>query len=222
MALNWVQVTTKVFRYDGEQGSAIYHAGDWLQMRNADMLRYIAEGKVTTPVNVLKQQFDFSKCGVLWRGRDVRLPALEQWDIQQQAATEPRLPWPYTLLAHADATCTAETAALGFLRVTPDGPHGWELAALLYAELPTVAARYPHTAEAVTAVLGTADVLLYDPARVWVRRTPATEGVMAAWQAHTAAGLPEAVALTLALYQSAAQIVTLPPAWVGTLGPGKL
>jgi len=238
---HWVQAQTPFSRFDEMGALKKYQPGDWFEVRNQELLRLQAEGKVRTTREILGATFDFSRCGVLWRddtpadglteqmrematrGSRHSIAQLDEYGIAVKFSDSLSLPWEYTLVACAPVTVTAQNVALGFVRIEKtDDWENWEMAACLAPGLPLAQARGTDAERAATLkAIGDLRIPLYDVALVWVRKTKATQALIADWAKALSAGADEQHAFIRALYTRRVKMCTLPPGWVGA-SPGLL
>jgi hypothetical protein len=223
MGKHWVQAQTPFSRYDENGVLKRYNPGDWLEVRNQELLELEAQRKVLTTASILKQTFDFSDCGVLWRtiAQPPALIGLQEYGIPVVIDAAPRLLWKYTAIAAAGSALTAQNIALGFARIEDgQGFETWEIAAQLAEGLP-LAERHGTAEERAStlAVVGDLRIPLYDVTLMWVRATAVTRELIAAWGAELATGADERHAFARALYTRRVHLCTLPPRWIGA-SPG--
>ena len=239
MGKHWVQAQAPFSRFDEAGILKVYQPGDWFEVRNQELLRLQAEGKVRTTREILSATFDFSACGVLWRGdtnwdgltdsmRELAvrgshhtITQMREYGIAVQFSNTISLPWEYTLLACAPVTVTTQNIALGFVRIEKGAEwETWELAAQLADGLPLAEARGTDEERAATLeAIGDLRIPLYETSLLWVRKTKTTQALIDAWAAELAAGADEQHALARALYTRRVKMCTLPPRWVGA-SPG--
>lgn len=211
----WVKCIKQVADWSAGKRKVL-QPGDWLQVAADEALRLVATGQALTAASELQRTFDFTQTGLLfWGGAPVAAP--DDLALTARSADFPALPWDYTLLATRPTA--SMTAALGFLHLKATcGGTAWELAAQLLPDLPLASARGPETARAATlAALGDLRLPVYDTGLLWVRRTPATLDLVAAWTAELQAGADAEHAFLRVLYTRRVLLKTLPPAWVGVL-----
>ena len=225
MARHWVQTQTVIRRYDEGGATKLYNPGDWFEVRNQELLQLQALGQIRTTAEALKATFDFSQCGILWRGSLTSLdaPRLQEYGIATEESATLALPWKYTLLGHPPAVLTAQNIALGFVRIE-DGKDwdAWEMAACLADGLPLAQAHGSDAEKQRTLdVVGDLRIPLYNTTMLWVRRTDTTAALIADWEAELNAGADERHAFARALYTRRVRMCTLPPNWVGA-APGPL
>jgi len=224
MAKHWVQACTVLTRVTEDAQRVTYQPGDWFECRNVELLTLQACGKIRTVPEILRATFDFTHAEILWRGPQQRVGALDEYGIRERVALEPadlRLEQRYTLIARPGAVIAPNSAALGFLRIEErTGYDAWEGAGCLMACLRLANAYGSAEEQASTlAALGDLRVPLYDTKLLWMRKTEATEDLLAAWSAELADGADEAHAFARALYARRVLWFTLPPNWVGAARP---
>lgn len=224
MAKHWVQARTVLTRVTEDAQRVTYQPGDWFECRNVELLTLQASGKIRTVPEILRAMFDFTHTEILWRGPQQRAGTMSEYGIHERVALEPadlRLEQRYTLIARPGAVITPNSAALGFLRIEERaGYDAWEGAGCLMAGL-RLANTYGSAEEQAhtLAALGDLRVPLYDTKLLWMRKTEATEDLLAAWSEELADGADEAHAFARALYARRVLWFTLPPDWVGTARP---
>ncbi len=224
MAKHWVQARTVLTRVTEDAQRVTYQPGDWFECRNVELLTLQASGKIRTVPEILRAMFDFTHTEILWRGPQQRAGTMSEYGIHERVALEPadlRLEQRYTLIARPGAVITPNSAALGFLRIEERaGYDAWEGAGCLMAGL-RLANTYGSAEEQAhtLAALGDLRVPLYDTKLLWMRKTDATENLLAAWSEELADGADEAHAFARALYARRVLWFTLPPDWVGTARP---
>ena len=224
MAKHWVQACTALTRVTEDGQRVTYQPGDWFECRNVELLTLQACGKIRTVPEILRAMFDFTHTEILWRGPQQRAGTMSEYGIHERVALEPadlRLEQRYTLIARPGAVITPNSAALGFLRIEERaGYDAWEGAGCLMAGL-RLANTYGSAEEQAhtLAALGDLRVPLYDTKLLWMRKTDATENLLAAWSEELADGADEAHAFARALYARRVLWFTLPPDWVGTARP---
>lgn len=220
MANHWVQARQVVTRTTEAGQRVTYQPGDWFECRNAELLRLQAEGKILTAPDILRATFDFTRAEILWRGAPAILGVLGAYGIAERVARDPadlRLEREYTLIAQPGAITAPTTAALGFLRVEArDGYDAWDGAGCLMDGQP-LARDYGSAVEQARTLAAAGDLRLplYDTGLLWLRRTPATDELIAAWAAELADAADPAHAFARALYTRRVLWFTLPPRWVG-------
>jgi hypothetical protein len=223
MGKHWVQARVVIHRYADDGTYKTYQAGDWFEVRNQELLQLQAAHQINTTAEILKATFDFTQCGVLWRGAPGHTAALDVYGIASRTTSTLDLPWFYTLLALPATVLSAQNIALGFLRVEDVADwENWEIAACLQSGLPLAADRSTDAERAATlAAVGDLRIPLYATGCLWVRRTVTTAALLAAWDAELRAGADPDQAFVRALYTRRVRVCTLPPDWVGAT-PGPL
>ena len=217
MGKHWVKATKTVIRHDMGGAYRTYQPGDWFQVRNQELLQLLAKRLVDTTAHIIRDEFVGKDTGVLVLP-DAKAPkGLSAFGIAEKAALVPELPWKRTMIMSGKASVTIESAALGLMRVdTDDDFPGWEMAAMLASE--TQLARDVGSKadkERTLELIGGLDVPIYDTGLVWVRRTPATQGVIELWCKELATGADPRHAFIRAIYCQGVKLCTLPAEWIG-------
>ena len=217
MGKHWVKAIKPVIRHDLKGAYRTYQPGDWFQCRNQELLELLARTLVDTTAHMIREEFDGKDSGVLSLSGARAPKALDAFGIKYKEALVPELPWKRTLIMTGNAATTIESAALGLMRVDTgaDFP-GWEMAAMLASE--TQLARDVGSKadkERTIELVGGLDVPVYDTGLIWVRRTPATQGVIKLWSKELALGSDPKHAFIRAIYCQSVKLCTLPAEWIG-------
>jgi hypothetical protein len=217
MAAHWVKALKTITRYDLTGAYRTYHAGDWFQANNQEMLELLAEGKIQTNALDIKNNFVGCDMGVLIRGGNVPDDLFTCYGIEVRHSEAFDLPWERTALWDVRVPMTAECIALGLMRV--DGREeapAWEMAAMLTSQ--SQMARDVGTKDERARTLETLGDLrlpVYKTGILWVRRTQATEEVIQLWRAEVEAGAEERHAFLRTIYTRRLLLNTLPADWIG-------
>jgi len=217
MGKHWVQAIKPVTRHSLEGAYLTYYAGDWFECRNQELIELMQAGAVRTTADVLRVEFAGDDSGVLLLPGALPPAGLDHYGIETREAGALCLPWERTLVMSAGAGCTAETVALGMMRLAPDDYPAWELVVKLASF--TRLARDVGSAEeqALTlAALGDLQLPVYDTRLLWVRRTEATEEVIQLWRAEVEQGHDPQHAFLRVVYTHPVALNTLPADWVGS------
>ena len=217
MGKHWVKALKPIARYDFAGAYKHYHPGDWFEVHNQELRELLEQGQIATSPDVLRQEYDLRKAGVLLRGGVVEIAGLAEYGIQFACSERLELRWPLTLLTGLPLRLSAYGAALGFTRIVERAEDvAWEMA-LPLASSTRLARDVGDAAEQAKtlATLGDLRLPLYDTGIVWVRKTPATEEVIQLWQEELDGGADELHAFLRVLYTHPVLLCTLPEDWIG-------
>jgi len=162
------------------------------------------------PSRLSSQQI--KQCGVLAWGGSTR-PVLGKLQVTHGKLS---LPYALTLLWKPGLKIDYQAAMRGFTRLCSprDLRQAWEILAMLVDQnlLASVVGSEKERAWTLDEV-GDLRLPVYDVRVLWVRRTGATERVVARWASEVEQGADEQHAFLRALYAERAMLCTLPPAW---------
>ena len=154
-----------------------------------------------------------AQCGVLVRG-----PAGTTPPVSKLQATCGKLSLPYaqTLIWKPGTKINRQAIMRGFSRLLSPGDVNqlWEMLAMVVDKdlLASSVGSKEERARTLEAV-GDLRLPVYDVRLLWVRRTAATERVIARWARELKEGANEHHAFLRALYTERAMLCTLPPGW---------
>jgi hypothetical protein len=217
MGKHWVQAKRAITRHSLEGGYLTFQPGDWFECRNQELLELTQAGLVRTTADVLRVEFVGGDAGVLALPGAVPPSTLGAYGLAMQKGDVLALPWKRTLIMDKGVGCTAETVALGMMRLAPDSYPAWEMVAKLASFTRTLASVGTEDEKARTLeALGDLRLPVYDTRLLWVRRTPATEEVIRLWRAEVEQGHDPQHAFLRVVYRNPVALNTLPADWVGS------
>lgn len=157
---------------------------------------------------------DLDRCGVVVRADEMPDVA---FGMLRHALGELALPYDYTILWEPSLPITIQALEMGLMRLSGAelaSEDSWEALATLIS-LSTLAGDVgsPEEQEKTKEAIGDLRLPVYDTRLLWIRKTPATEGLIEAWAAELAEGADEQHAFLRALYASRIMMCTLPPGW---------
>lgn len=213
-----------IIRAADESGSLkTYHPGDWVAVGKQRAIELLENGQAELPEEVAGQRAltdDLTDCGIYLRGgsmHDARqaLSGLDVGVTEWSGAL--RLPYERTLLWLPPRTLERRQIALGFARVEDTGVYAsWEVAAMLRAN-ELLASQIGDKAERHKTQRAVGDLRLpvYDTTAIWVRKTAATERLIAAWNEERAESEDDEHSFLRALYRNRVLLCSLPAGWLG-------
>jgi len=194
-----------------------FQPGDWFECRNQELMQLLQSKSIRTSAEVIRAEIIGSDAGVLALTGAEAPEGVERYGMALKRNTRISLPWARTLILRRDAAPSAETAALGMMRLDDSEYPAWEMVARL--ESFQRLARDVGTPEeqALTlAALGDLRLPVYDAGMIWVRRTPTTEEVIQLWRAEIEQGHDPQHAFLRAVYSRPVALCTLPADWMGS------
>lgn len=223
MARVHVKAVTVVMAANEHGTLTTYHPGDWVPVSKQRAIELLENGQAELPEETQIQRAlseDLSDCGIYLRSGTVReaRAALEGLDVDvTECSGSLRLPYPRTLLWNTIQPLERKQIALGFARVEDTGRYAsWEMAAMLRSN-ELLASSIGNQAEQrrTREVIGDLRIPVYESTAVWVRKTPDTEQMIAAWDAEMQGGESGELAFLRALYQHRVLLCSLPAGWLG-------
>jgi hypothetical protein len=195
----------------------LYHPGDWFQCRNQELAELLAQKAVETSGELLSQEFTIKHAGILLLKGAVPPKGLDRYGIEVSKGTSPKLLWEYTMILGPKVATTANSVALGFMRLIPeDDSTAWEMAAMLESHTRLIGDVGSIQEQHETMkIVGDLRIPLYNPGSVWVRRTSATVAVVDKWRGELEAGVNPQHAFIRAIYSQSVMLNTLPADWIG-------
>lgn len=222
MAAHWVKALKTVIRHDLQGAYRTYHAGDWFQCHNQELLELLAQGRIQTNALQIKENFAGQSVGVRFLSAGKAPDALSAYGLEVQCGLEYSLPWERTALWDPAVNTTAESIAMGMLRIDGRGEFpAWEMAAQL-ENRQRLANDVGSPAERARTleVLGDLRLPVYQVGLLWVRKTAATEEVLSLWRGEVDAGADPQHAFLRVVYTHRVLLCTLPDDWIGQWIPG--
>lgn len=224
MALVQIRAVTIIRAVDESGSLKTYHPGDWVAVGKQRAIELLETGQAEMPEQAQAQRAlseNLIGCGIYVLDGSIKdakgimghhnLEALEYSGAL-------RLPWERTLIWNANREIEPKQVALGFVRVEDTGRYAsWEVAAMLRGN-EMLAGEIGDLAEQRKTRDAVGDVRLpvYDAGAIWVRRTEATEALIAAWdrERKESPDAPEHAFLR-ALYTHRVLLCSLPAGWLG-------
>ena len=154
-----------------------------------------------------------AQCGVLVRGPAGTTPPASK---VQATCGELSLPYVQTLIWKPGTKISRQAIMRGFSRLLSPGDVNqlWEMLAMLVdKDLLASSIGSKEERARTLEVVGDLRLPVYDVRLLWVRRTAATERVVARWARELKEGANEQHAFLRALYVERAMLCTLPPVW---------
>ena len=146
------------------------------------------------------------------------MPDKSFFGILRHQLGEPSLPYEYTVLWDPSLKTPLRGIEAGLMRLGnaelfPD-QDSWEVLATLVS-LTTLASDIgsPGEQRKTEVVVGDLRLPVYDTRLLWIRRTPATENLIAMWASELEKGSDEQHSFLRSLYSSRIMMCTLPPGW---------
>jgi len=217
VAAHWVKAIKTVVRYDLAGSYRTYQPGDWFQCNNQEMLELLALKRVQTASLQIRENFDGQSVGVRFLSSAVPPKTLGDCGMDVRRGVSYDLPWERTALWDPRINTTAESIALGLLRIDGRGEFpAWELAAMLEHKTRLAAdVGTPEERARTLEVLGDLRLPVYQTGLLWVRKTPAAEEVIQLWRAEVDAGADPQHAFLRVVYTRRVLLCTLPADWIG-------
>jgi hypothetical protein len=194
--------------------SRVYRPGDWVEVGKQAALKWIAEGSARA-IGPIKLDAD-ARSGILVRGAvgeaKARLDKIGYGGGLQGVPLDGpvSLPWNRTLVWSADVRLRIDLIGAGFGLL-----ERWEVAVPLLSAQGLASEVGDESERALTAeLIHDLRVPAYQSGAMFVRRTEATEEMLAAWQAERARGPDEHLALLRAIYQVKPLVLALPATWI--------
>ena len=193
-----------------------YQPGDWFECKNQEMRQLVETGMVDTTPDILRSEYRVSDAGVLLRGMAPEPAGLDKYGLEcKRMKGALSLPWERTVILGKGKSITAPSIVIGLSRIEAAADVDYEMAVMLASQ--TRLARDVGTEadqRRTLEVLGDLRLPVYDTSVLWVRRTEATEGWLAAWAKELADGSGEQHAFLRTLYTRRILVCTLPARWV--------
>lgn len=192
----------------------VYRPGDWVEVGKQAAVKWIAEGaaRLAGPMRLDVDE----KSGILARGAvgevRARLDRIGYAGGLQAVPVDGlvTLPWQRTLIWNADVRLRIELLGAGFGLL-----ERWEVAVPLLSAQGLASEVGDEADRALTAeIVHDLRVPVYQSGAMFVKRTVATEELLAAWQGQRARGQDERLAFLRALYQVKPLVLALPATWI--------
>jgi len=219
-----IRAKTVILAADESGTLTTYHRGDWFKVGKQRAIELIESDQAELPEEAESQRAliePLEDCGIYLRAGSIQdaREALEglKLDVTEYSGAL-RLPYERTLIWTALRPLTRKQIALGFARVEDTGTYAsWEVAAMLRAgEMLASQIGEPPEQRKTQQAIGDLRLPVYDTGALWVRKTPDTEALIAAWDAELRAGSEcEEHAFLRALYQNRVLLCSLPAGWLG-------
>lgn len=223
MARVHVKAVTLIMAADATGTLKTYHPGDWVPVSKQRAIELLETGQAELPQEAQVQRAlteDLSDCGIYLRDGSIQdaQDALNglQVDVTEWSGAL-RLPYPRTLIWHPLQPLQRKQIALGFARIEDTGRYAsWEVAAMLRAN-ERLALQVGDQAEQrrTREAIGDLRIPVYESSAVWVRKTPDTEDLIAAWETERQDSECDELALLRALYRHRVLLCSLPAGWLG-------
>jgi hypothetical protein len=193
--------------------------GDWVAIGKHLARDLLANGDAIIPNADEEREIvigELDDCGILVRnGYAMEAAALAEKYGLKTAGGDVALPFPRTLLWSPSLELTPKQANLGFARVDGSEYSGWEMAAMLAGNKMLACEVGPEDDRRATReVVGDGRLPVYDVRALWVRRTPQTTRIVAAWAEGMREGADERHAFLRAVYTNPVRLCTLPHRWL--------
>jgi len=209
----WVQLLqNKYVDIDGIQKR--YAPGDWIEIGKQTALAWIADGaaKTSMPPSI---EVAAGAGIVLQRNDPGAISTLAKWGVSMPAIVgEPELKYDYTLIWDPSAPLRPELLPVGFKILEK-----W-LAAIPMLSYDKLARDMGGKVERsrTEGIIHDLRVPLYDTRMIFIKRTPKTEVLIAAWKVEMHNGANKDLAFLRALYRMPLEILALPITWTDKKG----
>lgn len=214
-----------IVRAVNESGTlTTYYPGDWFRVGKQRAIELLESGQAEMPEDAQAQRAlteDLNGCGIYVLNGTVRearqlTSTLYNLDACEYSGAL-RLPWDRTLIWDARRALEQKQMVLGFVRVEDTGEYAsWEVAAMLRGNEMLASEIGDHAERRRTLeVVGDLRIPVYDATAVWVRKTPATERFINAWDTERQESECEEHAFLRALYRNRVLLCSLPTGWLG-------
>lgn len=210
----WVRALGTVFYEEkGRQEQAL--PGDWIQIGKHQARAWLVQGVVEIPEPHRRAEIqDLDRGGVVVRADEMPDVA---FGLLRHALGKPSLPYDYTILWEPSLPVTIQALEMGLMRLSGAElapKDSWEaLATLVSLTLLASDVGSPGEQCKTEEVVGDLRLPVYDTRLLWIRKTPATENLIAMWASELAKGSDEQHSFLRSLYSSRIMMCTLPPGW---------